>query len=107
MAAPLKSVEGSDRDERDADICRRYLTGETLQSIGDSYGLSRQRIEQIIQQAGIWRQSAIKPSERDEFVGIVVPKPLKDALQDEAETRNTSMSQVIIEAFTKALEDKS
>ncbi len=35
--------------EREDDILQRHEAGETLQNIGDSYGLSRQRILQIIQ----------------------------------------------------------
>ncbi len=37
--------------KRDCECLLRWVDGETLQSIGDSYGLSRERIRQLVQAA--------------------------------------------------------
>lgn len=39
-------------EERVADLLARRATGETLQSLGDSYGVTRQRVQQILAQIG-------------------------------------------------------
>ncbi len=45
---------GSARDrDREAEIAKRYKNGETLQSIADAYGLSRQRIHQLVGRVGV------------------------------------------------------
>lgn len=42
--------------ERDQEIVRRYLAGETLRSVGAAFGISRERIRQITVVAGVWRK---------------------------------------------------
>ena len=37
------------RAVRDAEIFRRYMLGETMQSIGDAFGITRQRVHQIVE----------------------------------------------------------
>lgn len=39
--------------DRDAAIAARRRSGETLQSIGDEYGLTRERVRQICQREGV------------------------------------------------------
>ena len=34
---------------RDDEIYRRYMLGETLQSLGDSFGITRERVRQIVE----------------------------------------------------------
>jgi hypothetical protein len=41
--------------ERDALIAQRYRNEETLQAIGDSYGLTRERVRQIVKREGLTR----------------------------------------------------
>jgi hypothetical protein len=53
--AQLQSVE-----ERNAEIVRRYQTGETLASIGSSRGLTRERVRQIVKLAGARMPRAYK-----------------------------------------------
>lgn len=45
-----------------------------------------------------------KKTDRDQFVGVKVSKEVKLAIIKEAEKRDTSMSQVVVEVLTKAFE---
>jgi DNA-binding CsgD family transcriptional regulator len=36
------------KTERNAEICQRYSQGETLEDIAEDFGLSHQRVHQII-----------------------------------------------------------
>lgn len=40
-------------DDRDVVIKRRYLDGETLQSIGNDFGITRERVRQILRKIGV------------------------------------------------------
>lgn len=42
--------------KRNQDMESRYLSGETLQSIGKSYGITRERVRQILAKRGIKAQ---------------------------------------------------
>src|SRR5574343_1056539 len=37
---------------REAEVVRRYRANDTLQAIGDDFGISRERVRQIVIQAG-------------------------------------------------------
>lgn len=39
--------------ERNREFARRYLGGETLQAIGDDYGVTRERVRQILRAMGV------------------------------------------------------
>jgi hypothetical protein len=78
---------------RNAAICDLYLSGATLAACGKRFGLKRQRIKQIVQEAGIWREPIPHiPDGRDEFLGINISPEDKEALKAEAARTNTSMS---------------
>lgn len=47
MANPKRNLE------REAVICTLYQEGKTLQEVGDVFGLTRERIRQILRRAGI------------------------------------------------------
>lgn len=59
-----------DDPERAAKIGERYNSGETLQAIGESYGLSRERVRQILDKLGIERRH---PPKREKPVGFRDP----------------------------------
>ena len=47
-------IKGTNIDtSRDADMCERYKKGETLKVIGESYGVCRERVRQIIDRYGL------------------------------------------------------
>lgn len=48
-----KGVLNPKNAERAAAICDRFNAGETLQSIGDSYGITRESVRQIVARAGM------------------------------------------------------
>lgn len=104
--------------ERNADICKLYLSGLSLKEAGEKYGLSRERARQIVRSAieermkelvktGVrsetarqlakeefrWGHEKHAPrSDRDEFLGIHLNENDKEALRQEAKKRGVSMS---------------
>lgn len=64
MSIPLGSVETLANDpapavtDRDRQICERYRTGETLASIGRSYGVSAERVRKIVKRFGLDKRNA-------------------------------------------------
>jgi hypothetical protein len=54
---------------RNAEICRRYKAGETMEHVGESYGISRERVRQILGRAGVRsRRGGTKGHRRVEYV---------------------------------------
>ena len=47
MANPQRNLE------REAVICALYREGRTLQEVGDVFGLTRERVRQILRRAGV------------------------------------------------------
>lgn len=78
--------------ERDALICQMYMEKQSLQHIGKQFGLRRQRIKQIVQKAGLWRERSDALDDRDEFLGINISEADKIALRAEALRSGISMS---------------
>ena len=67
--AQFQSVE-----ERNAEIARRYETGETLASIGLSRGLTRERVRQIVKLAGARMPRASKCAVEDCHIAPRLPR---------------------------------
>lgn len=55
LAQPAKDVIAAYRS-RAADMERRYRAGETLQQIGTHYGITRERVRQILARRGVTRE---------------------------------------------------
>lgn len=47
-----RGIKGLHNPERAAEMCARFKGGETLQQIGDSYGMTRERVRQLIKKSG-------------------------------------------------------
>lgn len=64
MSIPLGPTEALANDpaptvtDRDRQICERYRTGETLASIGQSYGVSAERVRKIVKRFGLDKRNA-------------------------------------------------
>ncbi len=79
--------------ERDTRICQLYTSGQTLQEIGTSFKLSRERVRQILRKQGVYRKDRlVVKSDRDEFLGVNISDADKVALRAEAARRGLSMS---------------
>jgi len=89
--------------ERDAEICRLYVTEEkTLRAIGKQFKLTRERVRQILKQAGIDKNSR-SLTMREEFLGVNLTEDVKEALRTEAERRKVSMSSLTSEMLSDML----
>lgn len=80
------------KDERNAAICAYYLEGHKLPAVASRFKLGRQRILQILQQAGVWKP--IEKGKRTKFLGVTVREETKDELSRLATERGVSVSQL-------------
>lgn len=48
----MTTTQDMTREERDAAMVARYAAGETLDAIGQSFGITRERVRQIIAKVG-------------------------------------------------------
>ena len=85
-------MKNAQRVERDRQICEHYQTGNSLTSCSRKFGLSIQRIQQILKAAEVWRPHV--RSHRTNFLGVTLTQLDKEALRAEAERQERSMSAV-------------
>ena len=91
-------------EERDIAICELYLSGKTLEEIGDVYGLRRQRVQQILKREGYDRTDRpVERSDRELFLGVNVSESVKAALREEAVKRGVSMSSITSDLLKEML----
>ena len=76
--------------QRNAAICAHYQAGHKLSECASRFKLGRQRVQQILKAAGIWKPY-IK-NDRTKFLGVTVSEADKAALTLEAARRGISMS---------------
>ena len=91
----------AERADRDAKICQRYTEGANFTQIGEEFNLKRQRIQQIIKHAGLWRPRVI----RDEFLGIHVDDETKATIRRMAQERGISMSTMTLELLSEMIDN--
>jgi hypothetical protein len=51
QASPHEPTRASERDERAQEILRMYRSGHTMQEVGDTFGVTRQRVSQVVRRA--------------------------------------------------------
>lgn len=76
--------------QRNTAICMYYTEGHKLSECASRFKLGRQRVLQILQNAGVWKPYV--KGDRTKFLGISVSEEQKAALQREAVRRGISMS---------------
>lgn len=86
---------------RNEAICRFYADDHTLAECGKKFGLKRQRIQQILQAAGVWRQYA--RTGRNKHLGVTVSEEDKMALTAEAKRRGVSVSSLTADTIREML----
>lgn len=92
---PTILLNETQRTERNALICRLYQEGLSQAAISQRIHISRERVRQILNEAGIMRRPQQRSKNgRQLFLGVLVTKDVKVALQREAEKRGLSMSEL-------------
>lgn len=87
------------RERRIGDL---YVSGETQQHIGDRYGLTRQRVCQILHELGLTRE--VRPlSERTVFLGIHITEETQKKLKEKAKKAGKSVSLLASSYIDKGL----
>lgn len=76
--------------QRNADICAYYAAGHTLKQCASKFTLSRQRVYQLLCDAGV-RQPYVK-TDRTKFLGVNVTEQTKKALTRAAKDKGISAS---------------
>lgn len=91
--------------ERNASICKDYQDGASLYDLGQKYQLSRQRIHQILQTAGIpIRPRVFQQGDRDTFLGANINEGTKNALTELAQKKGVSVSALTDQALQEMLQ---
>lgn len=91
--------------KRNADICRMYLMGRiTLQQIGELFGLSKERVRQIVKTAG-FNQAHRRQTQTPQrvYLGIGVASHVKEMMRREAEKQGISLSELTGQALEQSL----
>lgn len=91
--------------ERNKSICDYYLDGHKLSECASKFKLGRQRVQQIVQAAGVWKPY-IKGG-RTKFLGVTVTADAKDGLKIRADQKGVSVSQLAADAIDEMLAKES
>lgn len=86
------------KKERDTEIRRLYLKGLTGAEIAGVYGISAQRVYQILQ---LHKEDKFRA--RQEVLGVPLSENVKVALRQEADRRHCSMSELTSEWISSRL----
>jgi transcriptional regulator with XRE-family HTH domain len=89
---------------RDEEICEQYRAGMTQADLADKYNVTPARISQIVRKAGLLPPERPFPrSDRTKFIGLLLTKPMKEALRGEARQEGVSMTEFMIALISKEL----
>jgi hypothetical protein len=110
-----KEQQGS-RNEK---IVQCYVDGCTLQECSARFGISHERVRQILRAAGVFKNFRAKQQQvglqegvvvsdnRDKFLGVNLSETDKAALKNEAERRGISMSMLTSDLIKEMLATRS
>lgn len=103
----IKDGKVIELSERDAEICRLYINGLTLQQIGDHYGKTREWTRQVLRKCGVYKtdRKDIAKTVRHKFLGINISNSAKVALCQEAIRRGLSVSALTAEWIDEKLSE--
>lgn len=88
----------SDHTERNAAMAREYRAGDCLEDIGKRYGVTRERVRQILERLGVQRRSGA-----DKF--HTMPQERQAAFREAARARAAHIKgQVLVPALADAME---
>ena len=86
---------------RNTAICSHYASGHTVRECASKFTLGRQRIMQILQEAGVWKPYV--KGERTKFLGVNVSEGTKDALEQRATAEGKSVSRFVSDKLDAAV----
>ena len=86
---------------RNAAICAHYTSGHTVRECASHFILGRQRIMQILQEAGVWKPYV--KGERTKFLGVNVSEETKDGLKAKADAEGKSVSRFASDVLDAAV----
>lgn len=95
------ALKNAERDER---ICLRYQAGESLASLSERFGVTAQRVWQILRRKGIFvagRDGA--RTGRTAFLGVTISRDVKAALKREADEKGISVSALVSSKVRQAV----
>lgn len=83
--------------QRDADICAYFRAGHGLIACEQKFKLKRQRLQQILRNADVWKPHV--KSTRTKFLGVTVSEGTKIALKQKAAQDGVSVSKLTANAL--------
>ena len=88
------------KKERNDEICARYKAGATLEACAEAFGISKERVRQVLRRAGVFKADRLRAaSDRTAFLGVNLTPATKEALKVGAEERGASVSQFVSDAL--------
>ena len=96
-------TERPDKTQRNELIVQKYQSGHPIEELCLEYKITRSRIFQILKKAGVPRERHGPQVGRDQFLGVNLSEPVKDALRAEANRRGISMSSLSYDMLKEML----
>jgi len=96
------------KQRRNAAICEAYVNGVSVHALSEEYGISTQRIRQILRRNGVTKRDQFQAPRRHHLgmsqVGITVTDSVKEKLKQEAQRRGMTMSSFGAELLKESLD---